>query len=303
VESKKVIKFFSYTKKILAMSFFSLILSISLSNKNLFAIDKVNLTVSNGTTYKSDNKSKVSYDLSNDKKSFSAVVGDEGETVYSRASYKDSDGKDAEAPVTSISAASGVSSFTLKLIDTKNDRITINPSEDSNLEIKLDYDGDLSQSEARKIFGNDIEVDITKGKLNGLTIKKAASSEESSEQYDYEYGSEESIASTDKTNSNSGSSSNASSSSSKTNSSSSNTSSSGSTTSTGTNSSTSKTNSSSTSTQTTKASSSSAKSSNSSKSSSSATKSASTKTSDASLIPLSILACSGASVLLFKKKD
>ena len=314
MESVKISKFLSYTKKFLAMSFFSLILSMSLSSKDVFAVDPAKVTTSNnGLTYTDSAQPKVSYELSSDKKSFSAIVGDEGSVVYSQASYTQ-DGKDVKVPVTSISVGnSGVSSFTLNLVDTKNDKVKIVPSEHGDLTITLKYDGSLSKSNAISLFNGtelDKNNDIVLGgdSVTKILVRKPANVQES---YDQSLGSEDlNTKTTDNTNQGGNSNSSSSNSSESNNSSTTADSSTTNKETSSSSSTTSYTNVTSTTSSgatTTKSTNSSTTSSGSTKksttSSGSAAKSASTKTSDASLIPLSLLACSGASVLFFRKKD
>ena len=174
-------KFLSYAKKFLAMLSFSLVVSISLFSEDVLAIDPVKVTInSNGITYVDSYQPRVSYELSADKKSFSAVVGDEEALVYSQVSYTQ-DGKDVTLPVTSISVGnSGVSNFTLNLVDPKNDKVKIY----GNLAVTLNYNGNLSKAEARKIFEGmefeDSDIWMSDGNAIKLIVRKPAADEESS---------------------------------------------------------------------------------------------------------------------------
>ena len=171
-------KFLSYAKKFLAMLSFSLVISISLFSEDVLAIDPVKVTInSNGITYADIYQPGVSYELSADKKSFHAVIGDERTRVYSQVSYTQ-DGKDVTLPVTSISVGnSGVSNFTLNLVDLYNDKVKIIPSGYGDLTVTLNYNGNLSQSEARKIFeGTDMTFSMSQGRINSLITKRYSSS-------------------------------------------------------------------------------------------------------------------------------
>ena len=151
LESRKMSKFLSYAKKFLAMLSFSLVVSISLFSEDVLAIDPAKVTInSNGITYVDSYQPRVSYELSADNKSFSAIVEDEGTVVYSQVICNQYGTDIATLPVTSISAAKGVSDFTLNIVDTKNDKVKIEPSEYGDLTVKLSYNGSLSKSEAKK---------------------------------------------------------------------------------------------------------------------------------------------------------
>ena len=172
-------KFLSYVKKFSAMLFLSLVVSISLFNKNILAIDPAKLTPGNNELIYTDSaQPKVLYELSTDKKSFNAIVGDEGATVYSKVSYTGDGNKELTLPVTSISVGnSGVSNFTLNLVGLKNDKVKIIPSEYGDLTVTLNYNGNLSQSEARKIFeGTDMTFSMSLGRINSLITKRYSSS-------------------------------------------------------------------------------------------------------------------------------
>lgn len=180
-----MIKFLSYVKKFSAMLFLSLVVSISLFNKNILAIDPAKVTInSNGITYVDSYQPRVSYELSADKKSFHAVIGDERALVYSQVSYTQ-DGKDVALPVTSIATAKGVSSFTLNLVDLNNDKVKIIPSGYGDLTVTLNYNGNLSKAEARKIFeGMEFEnsdIWMSSGNAIKLIVRKPAVAEKSFE--------------------------------------------------------------------------------------------------------------------------
>lgn len=174
-------KFLSYVKKFLAMLSLSLVVSISLFNKGVFAIDPAKVIMNahdpSGLTYMDLNHAKNSYKLSSDKKSFSVTVEDEGTVVYSQVTYVKYGTVIATLPVTSIYIANGVRNFTLNLVDLKNDKVKIIPSEDGEQsEVKLNYDGNLSLFERENFdctdkktifaFGGDY-----KGRFSSLSVR------------------------------------------------------------------------------------------------------------------------------------